>query len=146
VAVVFLVLAAVAGMALPVQAGINAQLAHWVGGPIRASAISFAVGTVALLAASVIATRGEHARSLGDAPWWVWLGGVVGAFYVASVVAAAPRVGAVAVFAAVIAGQLACSLVLDHFGLVGYQEHRVSPGRLAGLACLAAGVTLVRVF
>jgi transporter family-2 protein len=146
VAVVFLVLAAVAGMALPVQAGINAQLAEWVGGPIRASAISFAVGTLALLAAAVVATRGEHARGLGDAPWWVWIGGVFGAFYVASLVAAAPRVGAVAVFAAVIAGQLACSLVLDHFGLVGYEEHHVTAGRIAGVACLAAGVVLVRLF
>jgi bacterial/archaeal transporter family-2 protein len=146
VAVVFLVLAAVAGMALPVQAGINAQLAHWVGGPIRASAISFAVGTAALIAASLVATRGEHVRNLGDAPWWVWIGGVFGAFYVASLVAAAPRVGAVAVFAAVIAGQLACSLVLDHFGLVGYEEHHVSLGRVAGVACLAAGVALVRLF
>jgi transporter family-2 protein len=146
VAIVFLVLAAVAGMALPVQAGLNAQLADWVGGPVRAAAISFAVGTLALLAAVVVATRGEHARSVGDAPWWVWLGGVVGAFYVASVVAAAPRVGAVAVFAAVIAGQLACSLVLDHFGLIGYSEHHVSVGRIAGVACLAAGVTLVRLF
>ena len=145
-AAAFLLLVLAAGSALPVQAGINARLATWVGGPVRASAISFAVGTLALLVVVVLATRGAHTRSLGEAPWWVWLGGVVGAFYVASVVAAAPRLGAVAVFAAVVAGQILCSLVLDHFGLLGYDLHRVSPGRLVGIVLLGAGVALVRIF
>lgn len=145
-ALAFLLLALAAGTALPVQAGINARLATWVGGPIRASAISFAVGTVALLVVAALVTRGAHARGLGGTPWWIWLGGVVGAFYVASVVAAAPRVGAVAVFAAVVAGQILCSLVLDHFALLGYEMHRLNAGRLAGVVCLAAGVALVRVF
>ena len=145
-AAAFLLLVLAAGSALPVQAGINARLATWVGGPVRASAISFAVGTLALLLVVLLATRGTHARGLGDAPWWIWLGGVVGAFYVASVVAAAPRLGAVAVFAAVVAGQILCSLVLDHFALLGYEAHRLNAGRLAGVACLAAGVALVRVF
>ena len=142
----FLLLALAAGTMLPVQAGINARLATWVGGPIRASAVSFAVGTLALLVVALLATRGAHTRSLAGTPWWIWLGGVVGAFYVASVVAAAPRVGAVAVFAAVVAGQLLCSLVLDHFGLLGYELHRVNPGRLVGIALLGTGVALVRIF
>ncbi len=64
----FLGLALVAGMALPVQVGVNAQLASWVGGPIRATAVSFVVGTVALLAVAALFTRGqlvERARPRG---------------------------------------------------------------------------------
>ena len=57
-AFVFLVLAFVAGGGLPVQAGLNARLAEWVGGPIRASLISFSVGTLVLLVITLIATRG----------------------------------------------------------------------------------------
>src|SRR5690348_1577080 len=45
-ALLYLLLAVVAGGALPFQAGINARLAAFVGGPIRASMISFAVGTL----------------------------------------------------------------------------------------------------
>jgi transporter family-2 protein len=40
-----------AGVMLPVQFGINAQLAEWVGSPLRATLVSFAVGTLALLVA-----------------------------------------------------------------------------------------------
>jgi bacterial/archaeal transporter family-2 protein len=145
-ALVFLVLALLAGGALPFQAGINARLATFVGGPIRASAISFAVGTVVLVVVSLIATRGVVSTGrLGSVPWWAWLGGAVGAGYVASTVAAAPRLGALNLFAAVIFGQLACSVVLDHYGVL-YREHPLNAGRIAGVVLLATGVALVRFF
>jgi transporter family-2 protein len=60
-------------------------------------------------------------------------------------VAAAPRLGALNLFAAVIFGQLVCSVALDHFGVL-YKEHGLSAGRIAGVLLLAAGVALVRFF
>ena len=145
-ALAFLLLAVVAGSALPFQAGINARLATFVGGPIRASAISFAVGTLVLVVVALVVTRGVVSTSrVGSVPWWGWLGGAVGAGYVASTVAAAPRLGALNLFAAVIFGQLLCSVVLDHFGVL-YKEHSLSAGRLAGVVLLAVGVGLVRFF
>src|SRR5439155_1178540 len=105
----FLVLALVAGAALPVQAGLNARLATFVGGPLRASMISFAIGTVVLVLLALVATRGLVATArAGDVPWWGWLVGAVGAGYVACVVAAAPRLGALTLFAAVLFGQGVC--------------------------------------
>ena len=58
IALAFLALAIAAGAAFPIQAGLNARLATWVGGPIRASLISFSVGTLVLLVVTLIATRG----------------------------------------------------------------------------------------
>jgi transporter family-2 protein len=142
----FLVLAVAAGAALPFQAGINARLATFVGGPIRASAISFAVGTIVLVLVALIATRGVASTGkVGSVPWWGWLGGAVGAGYVASAVAAAPRLGALNLFAAVIFGQILCSVVLDHYGVL-YREHGLNAGRIAGVLLLAAGVAMVRFF
>jgi uncharacterized membrane protein YdcZ (DUF606 family) len=37
-------------------------------------------------------------------------------------------------------------VLADQFGWVGFREHLASPGRLAGLALVFAGVTLVRIF
>ncbi len=142
----FLVLAFVAGSGLPVQAGINVRLAVWVGGPIRASMISFGVGTLVLFVLSLIATRGVvNTGRLDEIPWWAWLGGAVGAGYVASTVAAAPRLGALNLFAAVIFGQLVCSVLLDHYGVL-FREHQLNAGRAAGVVLLAAGVALVRFY
>ena len=136
-----------AGAMLPIQFGVNAQLARWVDSPLRATLVSFAVGTLVLVVAALPLLRGwPGAAKLGAAPWWIWVGGALGAFYVLGSIVTAPRLGAVTLVAVILAGQAAASLVIDHFGWVGFPEHAVTPGRLLGVALLAAGVVLVRIF
>ncbi|MFN2470183.1 MAG: DMT family transporter [Gaiellaceae bacterium] len=136
-----------AGAMLPFQFGINAQLAEWLRSPLRATLVSFAVGTGVLLLAVVVFARGwPGSERLGAAPWWVWAGGLLGAFYVLGSVVTAPRLGAATLVAVILAGQAVASLLVDHFGWVGFDENPVTPGRLAGMGLVAAGVALVRVF
>ena len=136
-----------AGAMLPFQFGINAQLSSWLDSPLRATLVSFAVGTLALLVVTLLFVRGlPSASRVTDAPWWVWAGGFLGAFYVLGSVVTAPRLGAATLVAVILAGQAVASLLVDHFGWVGFEENPVTPGRLAGMALVAAGVALVRVF
>ena len=116
-------------------------------GPIRAALVSFLVGTVVLLvAAAVVPKPWSSVSKLGNAPWWVWIGGILGAFYVAVSVIVAPRLGAATLIGAVVAGQLTAALLIDQYGLVGFPVQQISPGRVAGVVCLFAGVLLVRIF
>ena len=134
-----------AGAMLPVQFGINAQLADWIASPVRATLVSFVVGASVLLVATLLFARGwPGAERVGAAPWWVWVGGCFGAFYVLGSVVTAPKLGAAALFAFILAGQAAASLAVDHFGWVGFEENPITPGRLLGLALVAAGVAAVR--
>jgi bacterial/archaeal transporter family-2 protein len=134
-----------AGAVLPVQFGVNAQLASWVGSPLRATLVSFVVGAAVLLVATLIFARGASGgKDLGGAPWWVWVGGFLGAFYVLGSVVTAPKLGAAALFAFILSGQAVASLAVDHFGWVGFDENPVTPGRLFGMALVAAGVAAVR--
>jgi transporter family-2 protein len=143
----YLVFAFAAGAMLPIQFGINAQLAHWIESPVRAALVSFLVGALALgLVTLALYRHLPPGAKLGAAPWWVWLGGLFGAFYVLGSVVAAPKLGAVTLVALILAGQAASSLLVDHFGWVGFEEQPISLGRIAGLVLLAAGVALVRVF
>jgi transporter family-2 protein len=143
----YLLFAVVAGAMLPFQFGINAQLSHWVGSPIRAAFVSFLVGTIVLLVISAFVRKPlPSLERLGDVPWWVWIGGLLGAFYVAGSIFAAPKLGAVTLIAAIVAGQSVASLLIDQFGWVGFEEHHISPGRVAGMALVASGVALVRIF
>jgi transporter family-2 protein len=141
----YIVFALVAGSMLPLQAGVNAILSRWVGGAIPAALVSFAVGTLALLAVSLVLFRPSFER-VGEAPAWVWIGGLLGAFYVAGAIVTAPRLGAVLFLAVLLAGQSLSSLVVDHFGWIGFEEHPISAGRVVGVLLLAAGVALVRVY
>ena len=143
----YLLFALAAGAMLPFQFGINAQLALWVGSPIRAAFVSFVVGTVGLLVLTGAVRRPLPSLArLGDTPWWVWIGGLLGAFYVAGSIVAAPKLGAATLIAAIVAGQSLASILVDQFGWVGFKEHHLSPGRAAGMALVFGGVVLVRIF
>jgi hypothetical protein len=62
---ILLLLASAAGTAVPVQFAVNAEMRGAVGGPVvLAAAISFVVGTLALLVAVLVAREG--APSLSD--------------------------------------------------------------------------------
>src|SRR5215212_11235574 len=112
----YLLLAAAAGAMLPFQFGINAQLAHWLGSPIRAAFVSFVVGALALLVIAFFVRKPlPSGGTLGDVPWWVWSGGLLGAFYVAGSIVTAPKLGAVTLAAAIIFGQTVASVVADQF-------------------------------
>jgi transporter family-2 protein len=140
-----LLFAVVAGSFLPLQAGVNAKLAHFVGGPVRASMVSFIVGAAALFLVVLLFYRNTGSRA-GDAPWWAWLGGVLGAFYVTSTVVVPVRIGAAAFFGILVAAQLVTSVLIDQFGWVGFPQREVSPLRLLGVTLLVAGALLVRIF
>ena len=136
-----------AGAMLPFQAGINAQLASWLGSPIRAALVSFVVGTIVLVAVWLLLARGwASTEKMQDAPWWVWIGGALGAFYVTGSIVTAPKLGAVVLIGVILAGQALASLAVDHFGMVGFQQHPATLGRLAGIALIALGVLFVRLF
>ncbi len=144
---VLILLALLAGFVIPTQAGINAQLSLWTRSPVLASTISFAVGTVVLVVYSLIARIPlPPLATAGVQPWWVWIGGALGAYFVAATIFIAPKLGATTMVALLLAGQMVASLTLDHFGILGYPVHPASIGRIVGVAMIAGGVILVRIF
>jgi bacterial/archaeal transporter family-2 protein len=143
----FVLFGLVAGAMLPFKAGINAQLAEHVNSPIRAALVSFVVGAGVLLLVWLLCARGwASVDRMSAAPWWAWIGGALGAFYVTGSIVAAPRLGAVTLIAVILAGQALASLVVDHFGMVGFDAHPATAGRIAGLLLIACGVLFVRLF
>lgn len=53
-------------------------------------------------------------------------------------------IGALLFMSLVLAGQLSAALLLDHFGWAGFNQSSITPGKLAGLALIVAGVWLIR--
>ncbi len=143
--ILFLLLAIAAGVLLPVQAGLNAQLRSALGSPIAAALISFFVGTAGLAGVALLLRTSLPLRSAWAATTpWQWIGGLIGAVYVLAAIVLAPRLGAATLIAAVVAGQMVTSLVLDQYGLVGFPVHPLTLGRLVGAALVIAGVILIQ--
>ena len=136
-------LAMLVGGALTVQVGMNATLARVIGSPLWASAINFAIGLLALVGFAIVAGSRASTGSFGQVPAWAWIGGLLGAAYVASVTILGPRLGGMTLVALVLAGQLLVALVVDQFGILGYPQIAVTPTRLLGAALLLVGALLV---
>ena len=143
----FLLMALLAGISVPTQAGINAQLGLWTRSPVLAATISFAVGTLTLIIYALV-TRipMPSLANAGNHPWWVWIGGTLGAFFVTATIILVPKLGATTMVTLVLAGQMFASLLLDHFGGLGYPVHPISLGRIAGVLLVCGGVWLIRVY
>ena len=141
---IIMLTALLAGALMPVQAGINARLRGFLGDPLLASLVSFAVGTVVLLGVVVVTRVPLPTLAMAaEAPWWSWLGGSLGAFFVAVTVILAFKLGATGLMAWIIAWQLIGSVLLDQYGVIGFAVREVSWQRLAGVALLFAGAVLV---
>lgn len=132
-----------AGCLVGMQAPINSRLGRTVGG-LQAASFSFLVGTVALVSLAFVLRGGLGSLGqLGRVPWWALVGGLLGAVYVFVALEAVRTLGVSGLTAAVILGQLAISVVVDRFGLLGVARQSIDLQRIVGLALLAAGVVLV---
>ena len=140
----YFVLAFVAGMALTIQVGINSTLRRGLGDPGMATLVSFLVGTVGLVLFLLLTRTSLPTRTaVAAVPWWAWLGGLVGAFYVVTTVVVGPRLGSATLLALVVLGQLLAALVIDHFGWIGFPQHPLSTVRILGAIMLFGGVLLI---
>ncbi|OOG70008.1 DMT family transporter [Sinorhizobium sp. A49] len=141
-----LVLAAVfAGAVVPFQAGANAMLGRLIGHPLWATVVSLSI-SLALIVPLMIALRvpmPTPAETL-KGPWWIWIGGAAGVIYITAALLLAPKLGAASFIVAVIAGQMAVSIVIDHYGLMGFPEKPVSVARLIGVGLIAGGMVITQ--
>ena len=133
----------VAGCLVGMQAPINSRLGRTVGS-VQAATFSFLVGTILLVLVAVFLRGGlGNFAQLGRAPWWALVGGLLGAVYVTVALIAVRTLGASGLTAVVITGQLAISVAIDRFGLLGVDRQPIGLHRVVGLLLLVAGALLV---
>ncbi|MEP9390391.1 DMT family transporter [Mesorhizobium sp. KR9-304] len=136
----------VSGAFIAIQAPINSQLARGLGLPVAAAAFSFLSGAIVLGIATLVVTRGQGISLdwKAPAPWLFVAGGVLGGSYVTISTLLIPRIGAAALMALIVAGQLLAGMLMDRIGFLGMAVREISLGRVAGALLLMAGAVLIR--
>lgn len=132
------------GVAIAVQAPINAALGRGIGGAVPAAAVSFGVGFLALITVSFLQGQGGAYLRLSQVPVWTLLGGLLGAWYVFSAVWGVQTLGVVTLVAALILGQMAAAMVIDATGALGMAVRDITPTRIAAAGLVMAGLLLSR--
>ncbi len=79
-------------------------------------------------------------------PWWAWVGTVIATLLIISTLFFAGRLGGGAFNGLVVTGTIVFSIVLDHYGLLGFSVHHASLPRIASAALMLGGLALVCLF
>lgn len=141
------VVALVAGALNTAQSGANVTLNKTLEQPILTALIVAAVGAVVYLAAAPFVGLGlPSGEKIAQVPWWAWIGGALGALYVLTTIFVAGQVGAAVFTGLTVTAAIATSILLDHYGWLGFDVHEAGLWRLAGGALMIAGLLLVCVF
>ncbi|EEM56285.1 MULTISPECIES: DMT family transporter [Bacillus cereus group] len=138
-----------AGMLMAIQIAINGQLGKVLHSSSHAALVSFFVGTITLIIIVGIIDRSytnikEPIKQ--SAPWWIWLGGILGGSYVLINVYLVDQIGNGQTVILTLFGQIIGSLMVEQFGLLNSLKNRVKPIQIFGLIVMIAGVFLIRVF
>lgn len=139
-----ILLAVFIGALMPVQAGINAEFTRFLNHPYLVPIVSLIVGTVGL--SFLLLLQGismNDVKRLGEAPPYMFLGGILSAIFVTAAMYFIPKMGATTMIAAYVTGQLLMSVVIDHYGLMNLTPHPISASRILGVILLFAGLFLV---
>ena len=141
----FALCAAGAGACIALQASANSEFRKNLSDQWYAAFFSIC-GTFATAIAAMIVFRPSppSSEAFRSTQWWNWVGGPLGAMIVLAGATLTHRLGAAAFIALVVGGQLLCSLILDHFALMGLPEQPVSVGRVGGAVLVIAGVLCIK--
>jgi transporter family-2 protein len=140
--VVFTLVAVFAGSLLPSQFATNGALANHLQTSVLTGAISYIVGSLGLFLLLTIQRLKPDWPAARRGPLWAWLGGVVGSAYVVGSVILTRELGAALATTLVIASQIVTAILLDHFGVLGLEQRRINPLRLAAVLLAFAALGL----
>lgn len=141
-AIIYPILAILAGAMTAYQPLVNARLVPHVGAPIWASFVSFAVGTVILFVLGLFINGKFMVLETDGLKWWMFVGGALGAFFVTVSIYIVPHLGVASMIALFIAGQLVAAALLAHFGILSAAPNPITWQKLFGMVLLAAGAVI----
>lgn len=138
--------AVLSGCLSAVVGAILASLGQVIGSAIQATTVLFAIATMVMIVfcclnGSVIKIRKAFTT---NAPWWIWMGGILGAIIVYGNAWLIPLIGVSVFMMALLIGQLLLSLLMEKQGWLGAPKKHISWTQFAGILIMLAGVFLIK--
>lgn len=139
--VIMMLLAVLGGATLSIQAAINGRLGSQVG-VLKSAFLTFSVGAL-VTALLIFYFEPVQTVTLLDVPKWQLMGAMLGVPYTVIMVVAVQRIGTGIATVAVIFGQLAMSMLIDHFGWLGNASIHFTYTRLGAVVCLGIALYFI---
>ncbi|WP_268869682.1 DMT family transporter [Paucilactobacillus suebicus] len=138
----------VTGVLSAMQTAINGHLGTVLHSSVHAAFVSFLVGTVCLIiivAIMRLPLKIDKTNSTSN-PWWMWMGGIIGALFVLGNVVMVPLVGTGLAVVIVLVGLMIGSLLIDQFGWLESPRNPIAVIQIIGILIMIIGVGFIRIF
>lgn len=138
----YILFGVLAGNVLPSQTSINACLRSRVNNPMLVTLISY-IATILTFTVGLLLTEGRlyfPLERLISEPFWVWIPGFLGVFFLVGNILLFPKLGGVKTVICTATGQVLMGLLIDHFALFGTTARAATLPRIAGAVLALCGV------
>lgn len=143
----FILLTALSGAGNPVQAGANAELRRAIGRLFPAVIIVYLCGLLGLFLLALIGRQSlAPVVKLAGAPWWALTGGFISIAATVAGAALSHRLGSAVFTGVTVTSSLITSVVLDHYGLLGFQTRPLTWQRILGCGLMIGGLWIAAKF
>ncbi|NBA86587.1 EamA-like transporter family protein [Emticicia sp. CRIBPO] len=141
----YYILAILCGVGTSIQSGVNSELRKSLHNPVLAAIISFSSGLLVLLIVYPFFPKSQLPAfaTLKSISIWQYTGGLLGAFYVTSVIMSIQKIGSANMITLIVGSQLLMAMVLDHFGWLGFQTQPLNIWRILGAVFIVCGALLI---
>lgn len=139
----YLIVAMIAGAAMAVQGTINAVLGKIIG-MWESTLMVHIIGLLTVVAVILIMGNGFNGLGkLGQAPWYVYLGGMLNVLIIFGVVASMPKIGVGNATTGIIFAQILTAVMIDKFGFIGVEKVPFRWLDILGIGLLALGTRIL---
>ena len=137
-----LLLAGLSGILMALQGSMNSALSKVVG-LAEATLIVHLVGLMGSVALLIFGWGQGSWQKFKGAPWYTYLGGLLGVAIVYLVVASISKIGVASATTAIIVGQVSTAALVDFLGWFGLKPLPFTLWKGVGLALMAGGTWLL---
>jgi transporter family-2 protein len=137
------ILALIAGALMAFQGSLNSALSK-ITGLLESTFIVHLTGTITVVLLLFVGQFGKgKLMNAIHAPWYTWLGGILGVAIIYTVAASIPKLGVATATTFIILAQVSTALLIDHLGLFGLEKTAFTWLKFLGALLLAVGARLI---
>jgi len=140
----FLLLAAIAGLTMALQGSLNSVLGKKIG-IFEASFIVHFTAAIILVIILLLNISKGNIQAWKEAPWYLYLGGILGVIISYTVIVSIPELGVAVTTTAIVTAQVSTACLLDHLGSFGLDRIPFTWIKFLGIIFLVIGVRLMLV-
>ena len=132
------------GMLMSIQGVFNAEVTKQAGVWVAAGFVQITAFVICVAAWFVTGKEGSISGIVQVKPWYMLLGGVIGAFITLTVIVSMDQLGPARAAQLIVVSQIAAAYLIELFGLFGVDKANFQWSKVLGLGLSIIGIMIVK--